>query len=66
MAGKMGFSVVIFVAAAAFGSTVGVAWRAGSLSLPILLALLAIGLVLGITSSRKEREWTKHRSETDG
>lgn len=60
---KMGFSVLVFVTIAAFGSSVAVAWRAGGFTLPILVVLVAIGAVVWSVSAHKEKEWLKRQSE---
>lgn len=64
MPNKMSLSVGIFVATATFAGVVAIAWRAGALSLPVLFVLLAIGVTLRVSSSRKEKEWVKRQSES--
>lgn len=58
---KMGFSVLAFLTFAAFGSSVAVAWRVGSFTLPILLVLVAISLLIMLVSNRKEKQWMAKR-----
>jgi len=60
---NMGFSVLVFLTIAAFGSSVAVAWRAGGFTFPILAVLFAIGAVVWGVSAHKEKEWLRRQTE---
>ena len=63
LAMKMAFYIVVIIAFAAFGGTVGIAWRAGSLSLPVLVVLLVIAVVVWISSGHTYRSSNAQRHD---
>jgi ABC-type transport system involved in cytochrome c biogenesis permease component len=58
---KLGFSVLVFVTVAAFGSTLGIAWRRGSFTLPLLIVFFCISVTVVAASVYKGRQWRARR-----